>query len=108
MNSMNNMNMNMLLNMLSKMDKKDLEKGIEQANKILNSKDKDQIIDKLKNNNKDVSNLRDILLNFYYFHIVFIFKNFLFCDIFFSSYTFYIYYVITIVRIKYNKICLIF
>ena len=48
---MNNMNMNMLLNMLSKMDKKDLEKGIEQANKILNSKDKNQIIDQLKNNN---------------------------------------------------------
>ena len=50
---MNNMNMNMLFNMLSKMDKKDLEKGIEQANKILNSKDKDQIIDKLKNNNNN-------------------------------------------------------
>lgn len=48
---MNNMNMNMLLNMLSKMDKKDLEKGIEQANKILNSKSKNQIIDQIKNNN---------------------------------------------------------
>ena len=47
---MNNMNMNMLLNMLSKMDKKDLEKGIEQANKILNSKNKDEIINQLKNN----------------------------------------------------------
>ena len=47
---MNNMNMNMLLNMLSKMDKKDLEKGIEQANKILNSKDKDEIMNQLKNN----------------------------------------------------------
>lgn len=47
---MNNMNMNMLLNMLSKMDKKDLEKGIEQANKILNSKNKDEIISQLKNN----------------------------------------------------------
>ena len=35
------------------LDKKDLEKGIEQANKILNSKDKDQIIDKLKNNNNN-------------------------------------------------------
>lgn len=44
------MNMNMLLNMLSKMDKKDLEKGIEQANKILNSKNKDEIINQLKNN----------------------------------------------------------
>ena len=48
---MNNMDMNMLFNMLSKMDKKDLEKGIEQANKILNSKDKNDIINKLKNNN---------------------------------------------------------
>lgn len=53
MAGMNNMNMNMLFNMLSKMDKKDLEKGIKQANKILNSKDKDQIIDKLKNNNNN-------------------------------------------------------
>ena len=53
MAGMNNMNMHMLFNMLSKMDKKDLEKGIEQANKILNSKDKDQIIDKLKNNNNN-------------------------------------------------------
>lgn len=53
MAGMNNMNMNMLFNMLSKMDKKDLEKGIEQANKILNSKDKEQIIDKLKNNNNN-------------------------------------------------------
>lgn len=51
MAGMNNMNMNMLFNMLSKMDKKDLEKGIEQANKILNSKGKDEIINKLKNNN---------------------------------------------------------
>ncbi len=47
---MNNVNMNMLLNMLSKMDKKDLEKGIEQANKILNSKNKDEIMNQLKNN----------------------------------------------------------
>ena len=47
----NNMNMNMLLNMLSKMDKKDLEKGLEQANKILNSKNKDEIINRLKKYN---------------------------------------------------------
>ena len=51
---MNNVNMNMLLNMLSKMDKKDLEKGIEQANKILNSKNKDQIINDLKNGNTNI------------------------------------------------------
>lgn len=50
---MNNMNINMLMNMLSKMDKKDLEKGIEQANQILNSKNKDEIINQLKNGNKN-------------------------------------------------------
>ena len=48
---MNNNNMNMLLNMLSKMDKKDLEKGLEQANQILKSKNKDEIIKQIKNNN---------------------------------------------------------
>lgn len=53
MNNMNNMNMNMLLNMLSKMDKKDLEKGIEQANQILNSKNKNEILDKFKNSNNN-------------------------------------------------------
>ncbi len=50
---MNNANMNMLLNMLSKMDKKDLEKGIEQANKILKSNNKDDIINQLKNNSNN-------------------------------------------------------
>lgn len=53
MGAMNNMNMNMLMNMLSKMDKKDLEKGIEQASKILSSKDKENIINQLKNNNNN-------------------------------------------------------
>lgn len=48
----NNMNMNMLLNMLSKMDKKDLEKGLAEANKILNSKNKDEILNDLQKNNK--------------------------------------------------------
>lgn len=47
---MNNMNMNMLLNMLSKMDKKDLEQGIAQANKILQSKDKNEIMKQINNN----------------------------------------------------------
>ena len=47
----NNMNMNMLLNMLSKMDKKDLEKGMAEANKILNSKNKEEILKDLKNKN---------------------------------------------------------
>jgi len=49
----NNMNMNMLLNMLSKMDKKDLEKGLQEANKILNSKNKDEILKGLKNNSNN-------------------------------------------------------
>lgn len=49
----NNMNMNMLLNILSKMDKKDLEKGLQEANKILNSKNKDDILNQLKNNNNN-------------------------------------------------------
>lgn len=48
----NNVNMNMLLNMLSKMDKKDLEKGLAEANKILNSKNKDEIINDLQKNTK--------------------------------------------------------
>lgn len=48
---MNNMNMNMLLNMLSKMDKKDLEKGLEQASKFLKNNNKDDILNQLKNNN---------------------------------------------------------
>ena len=48
----NNMNMNMLLNMLSKMDKKDLEKGLAEANKILNSKNKDEILNDLQKNSK--------------------------------------------------------
>lgn len=41
--------MNMLMNMLSKMDKKDLEKGIAQANQILKSKDKDEIMRQINN-----------------------------------------------------------
>lgn len=41
--------MNILMNMLSKMDKKDLEKGIAQANQILKSKDKDEIMRQINN-----------------------------------------------------------
>ncbi|MCL2354842.1 MAG: hypothetical protein FWC68_03015 [Oscillospiraceae bacterium] len=36
--------MNMVMSMLSKMDKKDLEAGIEQANKILQNKKAEDII----------------------------------------------------------------
>ena len=50
---MNDNNMNMLLNMLSKMDKKDLEKGLEHAHQILKSKNKDEIINQIKNSNNN-------------------------------------------------------
>jgi len=49
---MNNFDMNALMSMLSKMDKKDLEKGLAQASKILNSKDRDTIINEINKNNK--------------------------------------------------------
>ena len=49
---MNNLDMNALMSMLSKMDKKDLERGLAQASKILSSKDKEAIIKGLNNNNK--------------------------------------------------------
>lgn len=40
--------MNKLLGLLGKVDKKDLEKAISQANQIMNSENRDQIIDDLK------------------------------------------------------------
>ena len=49
---MNNSDMQKIMSMLAKMDKKDLEAGIAKANAILNSKDKNAIIDQLKKNNK--------------------------------------------------------
>lgn len=45
---MNNSDMEKIMAMLSKMDKKDLEAGIAKANAILNSKDKDTIINEFK------------------------------------------------------------
>lgn len=45
---MNNADMEKIMAMLSKMDKKDLEAGIAKANAILNSKDKDTIINEFK------------------------------------------------------------
>lgn len=50
-NNNNGMDLNSLMSMLSKMDKKDLEAGLAKASKILSSKDKDAIINSLKNNN---------------------------------------------------------
>ena len=49
---MDNMDMAKLMSILSKLDKKDLEKKIKKANQILNSKDKDNILNNLKNMNK--------------------------------------------------------
>lgn len=50
MSQMNNMDA--LMNMLSKMDKKQLEEGLSQVNKILNSQDKEKILDVLQKNIK--------------------------------------------------------
>lgn len=46
----NNIDMSKLMNALSNIDKKDLEKGLSQLNHILNSPDKEKIINQLKNN----------------------------------------------------------
>ena len=50
----NNMDIAALMQKLSKMDKKELEGGIAKLNSMLNSNDKSQIINSLKNtmNNK--------------------------------------------------------
>lgn len=45
---MNNADMEKIMAMLSKMDKKDLEAGLAKANAILNSKDKDTLINEFK------------------------------------------------------------
>lgn len=49
----NKMDMNQLMSMLSKMDKKDLEKGLNQVSKILNSKEADSMIEQIKKNTKN-------------------------------------------------------
>lgn len=46
----NNLDMAKLMAMLSTMDKQDLDKGLKQLSQVLNSKDKDKIIDALKSN----------------------------------------------------------
>ncbi len=48
-NKNNNMNMGELMSMLAKMDKKQLEQGLNQVSKMLNSKDADVIINQIKN-----------------------------------------------------------
>lgn len=45
----NNFDMNDIMKMLSNMDKDQLEKGLSQASKILNSPDADKIINQIKN-----------------------------------------------------------
>lgn len=54
MNNSNNFDIKGLMSMLSKVDKKDLQESIKKANEIMNSSNRDEIIDKLKNklNNK--------------------------------------------------------
>ena len=49
----NNIDMNNLMAMLSKMDKKELEQGLAKASQILNSKDKDAIMNELTKNQKN-------------------------------------------------------
>ena len=44
----NKMDMNQLMSMLSKMDKKDLENGLNQVSKMLNSKEADNMIEQIK------------------------------------------------------------
>ena len=51
-NNSNNIDISKLMNMLSKMDKKELEQGLAKAYQVLNSKDKNQIINDITNNNK--------------------------------------------------------
>ncbi len=49
----NNFNLNDVMKILSTMDKDQLEKGLSQASKILNSPDADKIIKQIKNKNNE-------------------------------------------------------
>ncbi|MGN1271287.1 MAG: hypothetical protein ACI4UX_04905 [Clostridia bacterium] len=49
MNNNNNFDIAQMMNMLSKMDKKELEAGIAKANKILQTKSKEEILREIKN-----------------------------------------------------------
>lgn len=51
-NNSNNIDISNLMNMLSKMDKKQLEEGLAKASQVLNSKDKDKIINEITKNSK--------------------------------------------------------
>ena len=52
MNNNQNIDISKLMNMLSKMDKKQLEEGLSKVSQVLNSKDKDKIIDEITKNSK--------------------------------------------------------
>lgn len=49
MNNNNNFDIAQMMNMLSKMDKKEIEAGIAKANKILQTKSKEEILREIKN-----------------------------------------------------------
>lgn len=51
-NNSNNIDISNLMNMLSNMDKKQLEEGLAKASQVLNSKDKDKIINEITRNSK--------------------------------------------------------
>lgn len=50
MNGNNNINMESLIRMLSQMDKTQLENGFAKVNQMLNSKDKEKIINEINKN----------------------------------------------------------
>lgn len=51
-NNSNNIDISKLMDMISKMDKKQLEEGLVKASQVLNSKDKNKIINEITKNNK--------------------------------------------------------
>lgn len=51
-NNSNNIDISSLMNMISKMDKKQLEEGLAKVSQVLNSKDKDKIINEITKNSK--------------------------------------------------------
>lgn len=52
MNNNQNIDISKLMNMLSKMDKKQLEEWLSKVSQVLNSKDKNKIIDEITKNSK--------------------------------------------------------
>lgn len=51
-NDSNNIDISKLMDMISKMDKKQLEDGLTKVSQVLNSKDKNKIINEITKNNK--------------------------------------------------------